>query len=25
MKDEFQIQARIEHYVYMVKLFGMAG
>lgn len=25
MKDEFQIQARIEHYVYMVKLFGMSG
>jgi len=25
MKDEFQTQARTEHYVYMVKLFGMAG
>ncbi|XP_059440845.1 putative pentatricopeptide repeat-containing protein At1g64310 [Corylus avellana] len=25
MIDEFQIQARTEHYVYMVKLFGMAG
>ncbi len=25
MKDEFCIQARTEHYVYMIKLLGMAG
>lgn len=25
MKDKFSIQARTEHYVYMVKLLGMAG